>query len=140
MIGVRFRAAAVPLLAAALAAAGCGDNRPKTYPVAGKLVYTDGTPVSGATVTFITALGEKTVAARSRVNDDGTFRLTTFEDNDGAVAGEHHVAVSPVPRDEADQKPVPVPPVYADAAKSGLKATVTPETREVTVTLDRKKR
>lgn len=131
-----------PLFALALLVpvAGCGDGNPKTYSIPGRLVYEDGKPVPGASVVFQTTVDGKVVSARGMAGPDGRFELTTFKEKDGVVAGEHRVAVSPVPVPD-DQKPaVPaVPPPYGDFATSGLKATVAPDTSELVVTIARKK-
>jgi ribosomal protein S12 len=76
------------LLLAISFAMGCSDGRLKTYPVRGKAVFKDGSPVKVGTVECkSTSHG---VQATGAIQQDGTFTLTTYRENDGAVAGEHH--------------------------------------------------
>lgn len=79
----------------ALTIAGCGDSGGRTgsdpvYPVSGVITY-KGKPVTGADVTFFNA--EKNRSAFGKTNEKGEYKLTTFSSNDGAVEGEHKVAV-----------------------------------------------
>lgn len=80
----------------AAAVAGCGGSDARTgsepvYPVSGVITY-KGKPVTGADVTFFNA--EKNRSAFGKTDDKtGEYKLTTFSSNDGAVAGEHKVAV-----------------------------------------------
>jgi ribosomal protein S12 len=75
----------------ALCLAGCNSNKLKTYPVQGQVVFQDGTPVKVGTVET-KAVG-KTVQATGSIATDGTFTLTTYRPNDGAIAGEHKVVI-----------------------------------------------
>lgn len=94
------------LLALALVAAGSGCSRrpdawqrarPATFPVTG-IVTVRGTPIEKATVVFLSSprnpewkWGE--VAAFGETDGDGRFRLRTFREGDGAIAGTHVVLV-----------------------------------------------
>jgi hypothetical protein len=92
---MRFSSLFSALLLAALL--GCGDDRLSVYPVSGK-VSVNGQPAEGATVIFYTQntdlrrpgvpIPKGTVAA------DGTFKLTTYQDGDGAPAGDYAVAIN----------------------------------------------
>jgi hypothetical protein len=62
-----------------------------------------GRPVAGAAVAFL-AQGVSRPASGD-TNDSGEFRLTTFEPNDGAVAGAHTVTVT-----KFSEQPAPPPP------------------------------
>jgi len=75
--------------------------------------------------------------AKGYFGTDGKFTLTTFNDGDGAVAGEYHVSVHPNVPD--DRPPGMSPGQYVRAmqpiddrfklpGKSGLNFTVSPET------------
>jgi len=77
------------VLALIVAVSGCGDQRPKRVPVAGKVLI-DGQPL---TYGFIQVIPENDRAATAKIGPDGSFRLTTFEENDGCVPGHHKVAV-----------------------------------------------
>lgn len=122
-------------------AVGCGKSRPETYPVEGMLRFEDGRPVTFGTVEFRSPTERLT--ARGKIDARGHFRLTTFVEGDGAVAGEHQVVVIQNVSAAAWQQNVAhaqqarsvhgphdghhaalVSRRYADYATSGLKATV----------------
>lgn len=123
---------------ALLVSTGCGNGGPRTYRIPGKLVYEDGSPVPGASVVLQTTVKDQVVTARGMASPDGKFSLTTFKEGDGVVAGEHQVSISPLPAAEG-AKPAqpPVPAQYWDFATSGLNASVTPQTAEIVITLNR---
>ena len=73
--------------------AGCNsDGNPKTYEVSGTLTL-NGQPVDGATIVLIPK-GTGAYPATAVSNADGTFQLTTFNANDGAVPGDYSVKIS----------------------------------------------
>jgi hypothetical protein len=72
-----------------LTAAGCG-GKGKPVKVEG-FVTLDDKPLPGATVTFA-PVGEGRPAS-GRTDADGSFRLTTFRSDDGALPGEYKVIV-----------------------------------------------
>ncbi len=84
--------------------AGCGDSRPSTYPVAGTVEFGDGTPVRFGIVEFIPE--ESGPSARGKIDQQGRFRLGTFTQDDGAIAGRHgiiivqHFSAGPFPSGE----------------------------------------
>jgi hypothetical protein len=86
------------LLAAALGASGCGSgpNLKPVYPVDGSL-FVRGKPAAGAVLTFHPLPLEtgRPTALRSRgtVSEDGSFRLTTYNTDDGGPEGEYVVTV-----------------------------------------------
>lgn len=93
MMNNYFRAACagLVLLAAICVLQGCNrSDRPATYPVRGNVTYR-GKPVAGASVTFMGPGAPR--AAAGKTDEAGNFQLTTFEPNDGAVAGTHEVTV-----------------------------------------------
>ncbi len=128
---------------ALLALAGCGGtDRP--YPVSGKLVYKDnGEPVkelAGFEVTFTSEkLGKSAVG---RVAEDGTFRLTTVRENDGAWPGKYRVILNqPHPEPERGERRHPVVDLaYENPEKSDLEATVEPQDNTFTFQLRRLKK
>ena len=126
--------------------AGCGQarsDRPATYPVTGTVRHA-GAPVEGATVNFQLVDGSR--SAIGITGADGTYALTTFTADDGALPGEYRVSVmkleSPPPPTavsdddenyvppEMRKEPPPQPPKnllpkkYADVQTSGLTAVV----------------
>ena len=94
-----------------------------TAPVTGKVTY-KGKPVPNGTVMFVP---EKGPAATGEIGTDGTYTLTTYSKNDGAVLGKHKIAVTALAdmsgRMPEDRNPLPppiVPEKYLDQDKSGL--------------------
>lgn len=73
--------------------AGCGSS---TYPVEGRVVFKgDGQPLRGGSVEFEPIDPDGRASAWGAVDEEGRFRLTTFQPGDGAIAGEHRVLVMP---------------------------------------------
>jgi len=68
-----------------------GCNRgPAVVPVTGKVVY-NGNPLGFGSVTFQPTSGQQ---ARGEIQADGSFQLSTFSLNDGAVPGAFKVKVA----------------------------------------------
>ena len=120
----------------ALAVAGCGKAKPATAPVTGRVLL-DGKPVAGAAVMFEPVSGG--VPARGSTGGDGSFTLSTFGRDDGALVGQHRVSISKfvvegvaanelgleaAPGPAGAQPKAGLPARYADAKTSGLEATV----------------
>lgn len=83
----------VTFVAVTVAAAGCSsDTNPKTYEVSGVLTH-NGKPVDEATLVFIPE-GSDGYPATAITNADGSYQLTTFNANDGAVPGDYSIKVS----------------------------------------------
>lgn len=101
-----------------LLGAGCGgSDDPATAAVSGK-VTRNGQPVSGGTVMFSPQAsadkkGPPGKPAAGEVGADGTFKLTTYTKEDGAVVGKHQVTYTPPPIeiDEKQHKEDSPPPV-----------------------------
>jgi hypothetical protein len=70
---------------------GCDSGQLKTYPVKGKVVFADGSPVKVGTVE--TKSVDYGVQATGNIDLDGSFTLTTYRANDGAVSGQHRCVV-----------------------------------------------
>jgi hypothetical protein len=120
-------------LAAALLAASCGSGGPKLYPVSGKVFYLD-KPAEGATVVLVPAGGsDNGLRPTGPVEADGSFTLSTHPHGDGAPEGDYLVAVTWYPPNarEMDSPRSKLPARYGDAAQSGLKVTVKPESNEL---------
>lgn len=111
-----------------LASCGKGDGRKPTFPVNGKVVLPDGKPAQHATVVFhpVGEAGPDVVKPRGKVASDGTFKLTTYDGDDGAPAGEYQVTVELwLSNGKGDESPTNRLPIkYAQPDKSGLVATV----------------
>lgn len=81
------------LVAALAACSACSDGKPALVPVSGKLLV-GGQPAENALLIFHpSATTADTVRPTARVAADGSFKVTTFEPGDGAVAGSYVVTV-----------------------------------------------
>jgi hypothetical protein len=123
---------------------------PATSPVSGSVSY-KGSPVDGATVVFTPLAGGHPATATT--DSQGKFRLSTYAEFDGAVAGDYRVTVTKIKdesapkseaqlHEEAEQqaktgKPLPapvvkylVPQMYMSVEKTPLKFTVKPGQNE----------
>lgn len=74
---------------------GCAPSSPKTYPVQGSVKTTTGEPCSGALVVFHPSEEGRKNAPKpfATCGSDGSFRLTTYQEGDGAEQGEYAVTV-----------------------------------------------
>jgi hypothetical protein len=86
--GSRRTTRAALLALSALVVMGCGG---RTWPVSGKVVFPDGSPVTSGVIEFAPAEGGGP-AARGAIGPDGTFDLITGKER-GAAAGRYRVAV-----------------------------------------------
>ena len=81
----------------AFAVVGCGDAKLATVPAGGKVLFKKTTPASGALVVFhpVDDAFERKIGGKpfATVKDDGTFTLTTKEQDDGAPEGDYVVTV-----------------------------------------------
>jgi hypothetical protein len=126
------------LLTAFLSSCGSGPN-----PVEGKVVWKDGSPakeLEGSQVVF--DLPEKQTSARGIVRADGSFRLTTNKPDDGALAGDHKVAIIETRKQQGGPDSSNIAPGVMDARfydlkTSGLTATVGPGPNKITLTVER---
>src|SRR5262245_9998826 len=84
---------AVAIALAPLAAAGCGR---RMCPVEGKVAYKDGTPLTGGMVIFEPFEADLKTSSRGHVQKDGSFRLGTEGEADGAPEGKYRVLVVPL--------------------------------------------
>ena len=88
----RTRLVACGVLAAAMLVLGPGcSGRPKAVPTRG-VVTLDGEPVAGVTVTFNPVAGG--TEASGLTIADGSFRLTTYTVDDGALPGDYKITVA----------------------------------------------
>lgn len=112
--------------------AGCSD-RPKAYRAGGLVLFADGKPVQDGRIEV--RFTEQPYTARGIIDREGRFRLTTFETDDGAIAGRHEVLV--IQRFTADIDDMAahhrhasqlrqVDRKYSSYATSGLEITIDP--------------
>lgn len=116
------------LFVALLFMCGCSkDPHPERFAVSGTVKFTDGQPVRTGVVEFIPADGSLT--ATGRIETDGTFKLNTIANNDGAVPGDYVVVVKQfifydkIPEEKHDHGG-DVDTVYADERTTPFKFTV----------------
>jgi hypothetical protein len=93
------------LLVLLVGLSGCGGQG-KPVKVEG-VVTLDGKAFPGATVTFLPAAGSGK-SASGLSEEDGSFRLTTFKPDDGALPGEYKIIVSFIEADKAIEKGDPM--------------------------------
>lgn len=126
---VRFVSSGVACLA--IFATGCSSGNPETFPAAGKVTYKGATLQSGIVQLVPDGSGN---AATGQIQTDGTFKLGTFEKEDGAVPGKYKVSVqvfppegegAGLPGQEFGKKEPPIPLKYLNASSSGLTADIT---------------
>jgi hypothetical protein len=116
-------------------------QRPQVYPATGVVLYQNN-PVSGATVMFESSNADTKagggLVAIGHTDAGGMFRMKTYKEYEGVVAGSHRVSVTkveytPAPRPAGANPDLDIPPIptsvlphkYKDFASSGLTVTVT---------------
>jgi len=116
-----WRVASCCLVVAGLLA-GCGDGRPKRYPVSGRVLI-DGQPLE---VGFIRLIADDARPSYGHLGPGGRFALTCYEGKDGSVPGTHRVVVTAVGLlEDGQSRRWFAPKKYAD-----------PSTTDVTVSID----
>lgn len=120
--------ALAPLLLALVT--GCGGGQMPLAHVSG-VVTLDGSPLTGAKVTFLPQAGP---AASGALDAQGRFELSTYQRGDGAVLGSHTAIVTPIvqgvllepgaPPKAPPREQDAVPAVYHRAESSPLHYTV----------------
>jgi hypothetical protein len=119
--------------------AGC-NHGPKMTPVTGKVIY-NGRPLEFGVVMFQPPSGQP---AQGDIQSDGTFMLSTYRLNDGAVVAKHKVRIACYesmrpgaakgPGERTLGKPL-IPEKYALFDVSGLTADVNENNKEFTFEL-----
>jgi hypothetical protein len=101
---------------------GCGEAKPKTAPVHGKITF-DGQPLTTGNIMFIPdPTGQYSMGY---IAADGTYSLTTFVDGDGALLGNHRVMITAVKDNGPESAALPLTPTrYSNDRTSGLTAQV----------------
>lgn len=97
---VRFSAWLTVAVLLSVACSGCQRGPYPTYRAGGTVAYQDGTALKQGEVEFSPIDAKRPITSKGRIQPDGTFTLTTFHPDDGAVEGEHLAIVIPqVPED-----------------------------------------
>ena len=140
-----------PVLVLGLLCCGaCGPQNRPTYPVSGKVVFGDQTPLSTGGVVIMESIPDAglPVGARGVINEDGTFEMGTFGERDGAVPGKHQVLIraqrdtTGYPADYLERGMIPRPvidPRFEAYETSDLEATVTEGENTFTFVVERPK-
>ncbi|MSR31459.1 MAG: hypothetical protein EXR99_08140 [Gemmataceae bacterium] len=119
---------------------GC-DSGPKSYPVEGQVVYSNGEHADNlkdGSLEF-TPVGNS-VSARASILANGKFVMSTRQSADGALPGDYLVSIVP-PETEVDKPVVRVlDPKYSDPNQSGLKVTIKPEKNVLKLTIEKFKK
>lgn len=107
---------------------GCGGG-PAVYPVSGYVRSHDGRRPTFGTIEFRSDSGGQIAAAK--IAPDGSFRLSTFGDGDGALAGHHRAIIVQVINTEhlpleQHHHVLDIHPRYARYETSGLEFTIEP--------------
>jgi hypothetical protein len=125
----------VPLL---IGVAGCGGRR--LYPVRGKVVYQDQTPLTGGLVVFEPVDPTVKVSTCGPIRADGTYELGTEKAGDGAPEGKYRVLVEPPRQPNRDARKPPPPLIHPRFRKfetSGLEYTVVPGKNEFNIVVEK---
>ena len=128
-------------LAGLLAAAGCGNGKLATYAVRGQVLVND-KPADGANVIFCPvnpSVELKNLRPSGKTDATGAFTLMTFEQGDGAPAGDYKVLVkwlSPAKVDSREDFGGPKRPdrlrgKYYNLNKTPLTATIEKRSNEL---------
>jgi hypothetical protein len=124
----------VGLLFVLFATAGC-HRGPKMVPVTGKVVY-NGQPLEFGSITFQPPSGQP---AQGNIQSDGTFTLSTYRLNDGAVVAKHKVRLACYESQKPGAPKAPgeqtlgkllIPEKYTFYDQSGFTADVTEDRKE----------
>jgi hypothetical protein len=101
--------------------------------VEGKVVFPDGKPVTNGTIEFEPKNPDlKDMKARGEIQPDGSYRLTTVTEGDGAVEGPHRVIVVVSTRNG----PV-IDPRYQAFDSSGLDVMVGPRQNHIPLRVEK---
>jgi hypothetical protein len=112
--------ALVGTMAAISLCLGCSDNRPTIVPVSGQVLI-DGKPLAVGSIQFIHSNARP---AGGAIGPDGRFTLTTYELNDGAVVGNHHVRIAASEPHGTNAVRWSAPKKYANTETSGIQVEV----------------
>lgn len=119
---------------------GCGDDRLKTYPVTGTVLY-NGQPLAGVEIAFHAVDPKKNVGypPHAKTDKDGKFKLTSYLTDDGCPDGEFKVALAFAVEvaggddggDQTKRLAFQVPVKYHKGETSGISVTIKAGTNEL---------
>lgn len=132
---------------------GCGGDakRLEVHPVKGTVIYKGEPMKGGGSILFMPTI-EGGKEASGTIEQDGTFTLKTYEDGDGAAAGQYRIVVYQVtveePENTADgeestgepTETVPaeaqIPRIYSNGTRSPLQQEVKAEENDLRIELE----
>jgi hypothetical protein len=111
-----------------------GKTLREVFPVEGRVTFKDGSAVTGGEVVFFELAGDepsednKRVRATGTIQRDGSYRMGTYQPNDGVPEGRYKVLVVPPRPPNIEQPPAVWPPFnrrYAQYKETPLEYAVT---------------
>lgn len=129
-------------------AAGCQtENKPKTYPARGKVVYKGtgetATRLAGAQVMLESVSDPKSVQVRGVIDDDGTFSLGSIlngQNVGGAPPGEYRGRIVLSDGATGRRARPPIDPKFQRYDKSGILVTLSAGKNEVVIEVEESRR
>jgi hypothetical protein len=113
-------------------AIGCSD-RPERVPVAGKVLI-NGQPLRHGYIRFVPTNARP---SGGQIGSEGQFRLTCFDESDGAVLGKHSIEVLSHKIDfQAGKLLWLAPKKYSNATTSGIVVEITEPTDQLVINLE----
>jgi hypothetical protein len=114
---------------------GCGgSDRPKTIPIAGRVTFNGKDPGEFGKLFFTptqAAEGYVKRPASGSFDQDGSYRVMSWEPDDGLVPGHYTVSVSP-----ADVNATKIPARYHQSGTSGLELDVPVDESQIEFNVD----
>ncbi|MBN2578524.1 MAG: hypothetical protein JXB10_05985 [Pirellulales bacterium] len=107
--------------------AGCGDGRPARVTVSGRVLI-DGQPLKQG---FVQVVPKGHRPACGKLDEEGRFTLSTFDQDDGCVLGKHPASVTSNQSIDNTNLKWFAPKKYASIATSGLEIEVRGERNDV---------
>ena len=133
----------ITLLLPLIGLCGCGNNQLPTHKVNGQVKFEDGTTPKFGDIEFYSP--KHKINARGKINRDGSFTVTTYNKDDGAVAGKNQIMImqltgsyltarqnSHVKHDHGHL----IHPRYNDYRTSGLECTIKEGENNVTLVIE----
>ena len=132
------RAALIASLLGLLTFTGCGEetfDRVTVHPVEGKVILGNGSPEGAIVILHPEDTSLDTLRPSAKVAADGSFKITTYQNGDGAPAGTYKVTVQlyKLPAKPSEFKPGRnvLPAAYGSPKTSQLSVAVAEGTNEI---------
>jgi hypothetical protein len=92
----------------------------------------DGQPLTEGNIKFVPEVGRPSAG---EVQADGSFKLTCYDGNDGALPGKHRVQISASRILDGSKVKWFAPPYYSDFRRSGLEVQITEPVDDLVIEL-----